>query len=336
MNFLARFLVAAAVALALAAGVSTAQAGERVNFILNWVPGADHAPYFYAKQQGWYEEAGLDVRIEPGKGSGMSSQRVGIGTNDIGIAELSTALVAKSKGAELVAVMNIYANTPFGIYWLGNSGIKGPKDFAGKKVGNPPWDAARVMWPAFEKATGLESGSVDFVNIQPQAKVPALLSGSVDIITNFYNGHDTMKNQLGNDMGFMSWKEVGINPYGNSIIVNSQYLKEHPNAVASFVRVTQKAFLACVQDAKACLDVLMTATSGLNREDQENQWARVKELMTDDFTTNVAIGYFDPGRMKSDYALVEKYFTLDQPFDIETVYTNEFLDRSIKMPGGGA
>ncbi len=45
----------------------------------------------------------------------MSNQRVGNGTSDIGIAELGTALVAKSKGADLVAVMNVYAKSPFTI-----------------------------------------------------------------------------------------------------------------------------------------------------------------------------------------------------------------------------
>ncbi len=332
MKFFARFVASCVFALVLAAGGFASQAAETVNFILNWVPGADHAPYFFAKERGWYAEAGLDVEIEPGKGSGMSSQRVGIGKNQIGIAELSTALVAKSKGANLVAVMNVYANTPFGIYWLGDSSIRGPMDFAGKKLGNPPWDAARVMWPAFEKATGLKPGSVEFVNIQPQAKVPALLSGSVEIITNFYNGHDTMRRQLGDDMGFLSWKDIGINPYGNSIIVNADYLESNRDAVAAFVRVTQKAFRTCVDDPAACLGVLMTSTSGLNLQDQEDQWGRVIELMTDEFTTTVALGYFDPGRMKSDYELVDQYFELDEPFDIGSAYTNEFLDRNIKMP----
>jgi NitT/TauT family transport system substrate-binding protein len=35
--------------------------------------------------------------------------------------------------------------------------------------------------------------------------------------------------------------------------------------------------------------------------------------------------------MKADYELVRDYIGLDKPFDVKTVYTNEFLDRSIKM-----
>ena len=95
--------------------------------------------------------------------------------------------------------------------------------------------------------------------------------------------------------------------------------------------MTQKAFAACVAEAKPCIDSLMAASSGLKRTDQEHQWARVKELMTDKFTQTVALGYMDPDRMQTDYELVAKYFKMKAPFDVKIAYSNEFLDRSIKM-----
>jgi NitT/TauT family transport system substrate-binding protein len=35
--------------------------------------------------------------------------------------------------------------------------------------------------------------------------------------------------------------------------------------------------------------------------------------------------------MKDDYELVREYIGLEKPYDVKTVYTNEFLDKSIKM-----
>src|SRR5258708_2133044 len=72
-------------------------AGEAVNLILNWTPTADHSPYYYAKAQGWYEKAGIDLTIETGKGSGVSAAKVGSGGAPFGVADLATMLVAKSK-----------------------------------------------------------------------------------------------------------------------------------------------------------------------------------------------------------------------------------------------
>ena len=70
-----------------------ARADDKLTLVLNWVPTADHSPYFYAKRQGWYAKAGIDLAIETGKGSGVTAQRVGTGNADLGIADLATALV---------------------------------------------------------------------------------------------------------------------------------------------------------------------------------------------------------------------------------------------------
>ena len=189
-------------ALALLAPAVPASAGEAVNLILNWTPTADHSPFYYAKAQGWYEKAGIDLTIEVGKGSGVSSLKVGSGGSPFGIADLATMLVASSKGADVVALMSIYANTGQTFYWLKSYGVNGAKDFPGHKIGNPPGDASRVMWPAFAKAAGIAPDSVNFVNVGPTAKIAALKSHTVDIISDFYNEHDLKVIEFGSDLGY--------------------------------------------------------------------------------------------------------------------------------------
>jgi NitT/TauT family transport system substrate-binding protein len=55
-----RFAIAG-LALALIGSVPFAHAGQSVSLILNWTPAADHSPFYYAKAQGWYEKAGIDL-----------------------------------------------------------------------------------------------------------------------------------------------------------------------------------------------------------------------------------------------------------------------------------
>jgi len=304
---------------------------EDVNMVLNWVPTADHAPYFYAKEQGWYEDAGIDLTIEAGRGSGAAVQRVAAGMAEIGVADTATMLLGRGEGAEVLAVMVVYANSPQGFYWLKSSGINGPEDFPGHSIGNPPADASRIMWPLFAETVGIEPDSVKFVNVSPQAKLTSLKSGAIDITSDFYNEHDLKVREFGDDLGFVAWRDIGVNPYGNAVIVNKTFLDEHEETVAKFTAVTQKAFAACVENVDPCLDALLSSVSGLDRDNQNDQWNRIKELMSDETTRTVALGAFSPERMDADYAMVSTYFDLKQPFDIETVYTNEFLDESIKM-----
>ena len=55
------------------------------------------------------------------------------------------------------------------------------------------------------------------------------------------------------------------------------------------------------------------------------------EGLSDKISQAVALGWHDDARMKADYELVRDYVGIDKPFDVKTVYTNEFLDKSIKM-----
>ncbi|MZR32319.1 ABC transporter substrate-binding protein [Sneathiella litorea] len=328
MKKLVGAMLAGVAMLGLSAATSFA---EEVNLILNWTPGADHAPIYYALDQGWYADEGIDLQVNSGKGSGLAAQTVGIGSSELGIAELGTAFVAKSKGADLTAIMVLYANSPLTLYWKKSSGINDPKDFAGRTLGNPPGDAARVLWPAFAKAVGLEDGAVSFVNLAPPAKNPSLAADRVDIISDFYNGHDAKINAFGDDLGFLRWSDFGINPYGNSFIVNTAFMKENPEIVGKFVAVTQRAFHACVENPDPCVKSLMDVASGLDKVAMDDQWKRVKELMADETTTTEGLGVFSGDRIQKTYDLIETYFGVEKPFDPASSYTNEYLDKNIKM-----
>jgi NitT/TauT family transport system substrate-binding protein len=320
------------VVIATALSATPAAAQQKIDFILNWVPGGDHAPYYYAKKQGWYAKEGIELNLEPGKGSALATQKVGAGANPVGLADMGGVLVAKGKGAPNVAVFNVYANSPQGLYWLKSSGIKGIKDFPGKKIGNPAADGARTMWPALAKANGIDPKSVTWVNIDANAKLSALKAKSVDITTSFYNLHHVFKRELGEDMGFLAWRDIGLNPYGNSVIVNADYLKKNKPTVAKFVKVTQRAFAQCAKEPKPCVQALIDANGALSFDNELVNWQLVEVLMSDKTSRSVALGWHDDARMQADYALVRDYVGIDKPFDVKATYTNEFLDKSIKMP----
>lgn len=316
-------------ATALVSGAASAQ--TKIDFVLNWVPGGDHAPYYFAKKLGWYAKEGLDVNLEPGRGSALSTQKVGAGANPVGLADMAGVLVAAGKGAQTVAVFNVYANSPQGLYWLKSSGVGSVKDLAGKRIGNPAGDGARTMWPALAKANGIDPKSVTWVNIDANAKLSALKAKSIDATTSFYNIHHVFQAELGADMGFLAWRDAGLNPYGNSIIVNPQFLQKNRAAIDKFVKVTQRAFAACVAEPRPCVQALIDANGALKFDNEMVNWSLVEVLMSDKFSREMALGIHEDKRMADDYALVRDYIGLDKPFDVKSVYTNEFLDRSVRM-----
>lgn len=331
MQRLAAAIAAASFGALAALAPAVVHAQQKIDFVLNWVPGGDHAPYYLGRKLGWYKEAGIDLVLEPGKGSAVAVQKVAAGANQIGLADMANALLLRGKGADTVGVFNVYANSPQGLYWLKSSGIKTIKDLAGKKIGNPAGDGARTIWPALAKANGMNAESVTWVNIDANAKLAALKSKSIDATTSFYNIHHIFQRELGDDMGFVAWKDVGLNPYGNTVIVNEAFLKANKPLVDKFVKVTQRAFAECVKTPRPCVQALVEANGALNLDNELQNWALVEVLMSDKWSKGVALGILDDQRMAADFDLVKTYIGLDKTFDVKQAYTNEFLDRSIKM-----
>ena len=315
------------------AGIAAAPAvaAEKIEVALNWVAGGDHAPLYYAKKMGWYEKAGIDLELQPGKGSVGSIQRVSTGGAPIGLADMAVVLSALGKGANVTAIFDIYANTALGMYWLKSSGINGVKDFAGKRIGVPAGDAQRALWPALAKLNGVDPDSVTWVNIDPNGKLAGLKSKGIDITTNFYNLHKVMARELGSDMGYLSWQKAGVNPYGLAVIANRDFIAAKPEVVSQFTRITQRAYAECAKTPQPCIDALVEGASGLNAADQLVNWQLTMVLMSDPVSRSAGLGWFDPKRMENDYKLVQTYIGLDKPFDVTTAYTNRFLDPSIKM-----
>lgn len=334
MNFrnLARLLLAAAIAAAGIAPASAQTPPTKISMILNWIAGGDHAPYFYAQKMGWYKDAGIDLSLEPGKGSVLAAQRVGAGINNVGLADMATIMQARGKGAHEVAVMNIYANFPEGFYFLKDSGYKTLKDMEGKRIGNPPADAGRVLWIALAGINKINPNGVTWVNIEPNAKLGALQSHAVDVVTDFYNFHHNYVKALGANMGYMAWKDYGMNPYGNSIVVNEEFLKAHGPAIRKFVSVTQRAFAFCAATPQPCVHALAEANSGLSYSGELQNWYEVDALMDDPDFKSTAVGWFNPSRMQSTYNIYNGTFKFESPFAVSSIYTNQYLDKAYKLP----
>jgi NitT/TauT family transport system substrate-binding protein len=310
---------------------AASRAAEDLRLLLDWVPDAGTSPVYYAQEQGWYQQAGINLHIEFGKGSAVSAQAVAANAVPVAVADLPTALVAIGKGADIVAIMSWSSYSPQGFYWLKTTGITGPKDFPGHSIGNPPGDSARAMWPAFAKAAGIAPDSVKFVNVAPEAKSAALQSRQVDIISEFYTKYELYSKTFGADLGYASYRQTGLQLYGKALLTNTPTLQARRDTLKKLVAVTQRAYAACLVKSDPCLAALVKHVTGVNPSVAEGEWRRLAELMPSDDWKQKAVGWLDAGRMKSDYELIASYMGVEHPYDPAKAFTQDLLDQSIKL-----
>src|SRR3981081_1575281 len=85
---------------------------------LKWFNQAQFAGYYVAREKGFYQEAGLDVSIQPGGPDFPAVQMVAGGNEQFGVTGADQILVARGKGVPVVAVAVLYRKNPFVLFAL--------------------------------------------------------------------------------------------------------------------------------------------------------------------------------------------------------------------------
>ena len=217
-----------------------AQATTPIKFQLDWRFEGPAALFLHPVAKGYFKQAGLDVTVDAGNGSGGAVTRVASGSYDLGFADLAALMEFHANNPDApnkpVAVMMVYNNTPAAVFALKKSGITKPADLGGKKLGAPVFDAGRRGFPIFAKVNGVKD--VAWTSMDPPLRETMLVRGDVDAITGF--GFTSLLNLEARgvkpaDVVLMPYADHGVKLYGNAIIVGQKLLKENPGAIKAFL-----------------------------------------------------------------------------------------------------
>ncbi|MFK4523771.1 ABC-type nitrate/sulfonate/bicarbonate transport system substrate-binding protein [Bradyrhizobium japonicum] len=86
-----RKVTVALLGLALSTGAATAD-DTTIKFTLGWKTQGSDAAFFYAKDNGYFKEEGLNVVIDQGEGSGATVTRVMSGAYDAGFGDVNAII----------------------------------------------------------------------------------------------------------------------------------------------------------------------------------------------------------------------------------------------------
>src|SRR5205823_1685578 len=126
---------------------------------------------WHASQRGYFDQEGIDLDIQEGRGSGVTVQAVAAGTATFGYADIPTMMKAASKGAPVTAVGVALQTSPMSVMAFADKNIRKPEDLKGKTVAVTPGDSMSQIWPLFLKKTGLKEGDFKQVAGDAQTKL---------------------------------------------------------------------------------------------------------------------------------------------------------------------
>ena len=119
----------------LALAIGSAEAADKVTLQLKWVTQAQFAGYYVAKEKGFYDEAGLDVTINPGGPDIAPPQVIAGGGADVIVDWMPSALASREKGVPLVNIAQPFKRSGMMLTCRKDTGISNPEDFRGRTLG---------------------------------------------------------------------------------------------------------------------------------------------------------------------------------------------------------
>ena len=274
-----------------------------IKFQLDWRFEGPAALFLQPVAKGYFKNAGLDVTVDTGNGSGGTVTRVASGTYDMGFADMAALMEFHANNPDApnkpVAVMMVYNNTPAAVLALKKSGIAKPADLNGKKLGAPVFDAGRKAFSLFQKANGV--GNVAWTSMDPPLRETMLARGDVDAITGFSFTSLLNLEARGikpEEIVIMPFAEFGVKLYGNVIVASPKMIKENPAAVKAFLTAFAKGAKEVMQNPAAGIETVKARDGLINvpLETRRLQLA-IDSVIASPDARKEGFGQINPGRM---------------------------------------
>jgi len=250
--------LAGAGAATLAAPAVLAQQLIPLKFTLDFRITGQVAPFLLAQAKGYYKDEGLDVSIDVGAGSVASITRVASGAYQMGFGDISSLIEFQSRAAGLPpvqAVYQYYNRAPFAIIGRRDRGITADfKSLAGKRIAAAAVESTRRAWPMVARKARIKPDAFDWVTTDFSARDNVVVRGDVDGATYFHDSAVSLFQRIKPEaLSVLSYASAGVNLYGNAVLASTAFMAEQPQAVAGFVRATNRALIETLADPAAAM-----------------------------------------------------------------------------------
>lgn len=328
-----RWLIVALLA-SLLAGTLTACGGatptpelDKVDVQLSWFHTVEFGGFYVADQRGYYADENLDVNLMPGGPDVDVMERVLSDEAQFGVVGGDAIIRARAAGENVVAISSIFRHNPLVVMSMADSGIEGPRDLAGKKVGviskdlDTPWD---MQFLAMLNNVGMDPSAMALFQIEDYHGANELTSGRLDAVSGFFSTNEPVQARLdGYDISLIFYSDYGVPVYVNPVFTTGDRMEENPELVERFVRATLRGYRYAIAHPEEAVEAALAYDDTL---DVELQTATMKAQIPLIDTGDAPVGWMDevPWEVTQDILLNQD--VIESPMGVPDFYTNEFVE----------
>jgi putative hydroxymethylpyrimidine transport system substrate-binding protein len=280
--------------------------------VLDFTPNAVHTGIYSAREQGFYDDAGVVPELrQPGESSD-APKLLAAGRAQFAILDIHDLGIARERGLDLVGVMPIVQRPLASVIAHGDGPVNRPRQLEGRTVGVTGLPSDEAVVDSVVSADGGDPTKAERVTIGFNA-VAALAAGRVDAATGFWNAEGVALRRQGVALRIFKVDQYGAPPYPELILTTSrETLEEDPALVDAVVEATERGYAFAVENPQQALDDLLAANPALDRSEQQ---AQLRGLLPD-----LQPLPFDPQVLREWSAWDVQHGLLDAPVNVERAF----------------
>ena len=261
---------------------------------LGYIPSVQFAPFYYAQQQGYYTDAGLEVTFDH-KTDADVVVLLGQGALDVGVADGTSVIPAVSQGIPVRYLATIYGTYPSIVFAKASSGIKTAKDLAGKKIGIPGrYGSSWIALQALLESAGLTPDDVTIVDYPDYGQGIAVQQGAVDAATGFANNEPVQLELSGESAVVLHVDDVVALP-GPGLTSSIAAISAKRDSIAAFIGATMRGMTEIAADPNVGLEAAIKQVPELAAQ-------REKQLAI----LNATIAMWSPADGGADFGTIDR------------------------------
>jgi NitT/TauT family transport system substrate-binding protein len=300
-------------------------APHKVTIGMAYIPNVQFAPWYVAKEKGYFREAGLDVTFDY-RMDIDALQLVAAGQLDYAIAGGDQVITARAQNIPVVYLACLYAKFPPAIIAKAKSHIIKPRDLKGKKIGLPLYGTNLLAIKAILRKAGLTESEVQLIDIG-YTQIPSLTADKVDAVVGFANNEPLKLRADGYHVTQInSWDYLSL--VGHGLITGETQLSRSPKQVRRMVQATVKGMQYALKHPEKAFQICCKYLPELGKDQQKTEKAvfiASLPLWENSYTRQKGLGWSNPKDWEASQQLMKKLGLIKQTTPVAKMLNLNFL-----------
>lgn len=298
----------------------------KVELGLGYIPSVQFAPFYVARDKGYFAEQGLDVHFQHGFETDFL-KLVGTGEIPFAVGSGEQVILGRAQGLPLVYAAAWYRKFPVVVFALKEKGLSTPKALEGHKVGIPGlYGASLVGWKALAYGAGIDETKVSLESIG-FTQAAAVSEGRVDAAIDYIVNGPVQLQQAGEAVDVIPVSNYVDLP-SNGLITSEKVVSENPELVQKMTTAMLKGIRDTLASPDEAFAAALKAVPEAGGENEAVNRAIFDASLDIWQTTAAELGRTDPLAWQQAAEFMLKMGLITQAVPVEGIFTNEFVEKA--------